>query len=117
VLVSSAARAQETWGAAKPAFPHAACDVRPELYNADQRDLLRIARKVDGESVMIVAHNPGLHALADALVDRSGNATLQGKLRDGFPTAAIAVFDLEGDAVTARSVLFPKDHGGGSGDD
>jgi len=117
VLVSAAARAQETWGSAKAAFPGVAFEVRPELYNADQRDLMRIARKADAEAVMIVAHNPGLHALAAALVETTSDEGLNEKVGQGFPTGAVAVFDFDGEAVTARGVFFPRDHGGGSAND
>ncbi len=117
VLVSSAARAQETWAAVKPAFPGVAAEVRPELYNSDERDLLRAARKADAQAVMIVAHNPGMHALTAALVEETGDAALEAKMRDGFPTAGMSVFDFDGERVTARALFFPRDHGGGSLDE
>ena len=117
VLVSSAARAQETWGAAKVAFPNLPCEIRPELYNSDQRDLLRIARKAKADAVMIVAHNPGLHFLTASLIDDAGDAVLAAKVSDGLPTAAIAVFDFDQDQVAARGLYFPRDHGGGPVDD
>jgi phosphohistidine phosphatase len=117
VLVSSAARAQETWGAAKAAFPGLPCEIRPELYNADQRDLLRIARKANAEAVMIVAHNPGLHFLTASLLDDAGDAALKAKVDDNLPTAAIAVFDFDRERVTARGLYFPQDYGGGPGED
>ena len=117
VLVSAAARAQETWGAAKAAFPGAAVEVRPELYNSDQRDLLRIARKADADAVMIVAHNPGMQALTCALMEASGNEALEAKAQAGFPTAALSVFDFDGESVTVLGLFFPRDHGGGSAND
>jgi phosphohistidine phosphatase len=112
VLVSSAARAQQTWEAAAPAFPNAVCEIRPTLYNADARDLMRAARAATDDTVMIVAHNPGLNELADSLVEESVDAKARAMLRDGFPTAAIALFDLSGEVQTL-GVFFPKDHGGG----
>ncbi len=117
VLVSSAARTQETWAAAKPAFPGVKCEIRPELYHSGPRDLMRIARKADVESVMIVAHNPGIEALTAALAEDSGDAATKATIQDGFPTAAISVFDFDGDTVTAHGLFFPRDHGGGPGDD
>ena len=117
VLVSQAVRAQETWGVAKPAFPGVAVEIRPELYNSDQRDLMRAARKTGADAVMIVAHNPGLEALTAALAQESGDAALTAQIEDGFPTAAISVFDFDGDRVTARGLYFPRDHGGGSDND
>ncbi len=117
VLVSSAARAQETWDAAKPTFSSVRVEIRPELYNSDQRDLMRIARKADAEAVMIVSHNPGVHALTASLLDEAKATALQAEVRDGFPTAGISVFDFDGGRVTARGLFFPRDHGGGPGDD
>ena len=114
-LVSSAQRAQETWAAAKPAFPGAAVEIRPELYNSDQKDLLRIARKAEADTVMIVAHNPGLHVLTNALAKRAGDDAMAAQAEEDFPTGAIAVFGFEGEAVTALGLYFPRDHGGGGG--
>jgi phosphohistidine phosphatase len=116
-LVSTAVRAQGTWEAAKAAFPDAAVQSRPELYNADTRDLFRLARAAPADGVMIVAHNPGLQDLATALVEQAGESFFANKLRDGFPTAAVAVFDFDGEAVTARGLFFPRDHGGGGDND
>jgi phosphohistidine phosphatase len=113
-LVSAAVRAQETWNAAKAAFPDAAVEVRPELYNSDQRDLMRIARKAEADVVMIVAHNPGLHVLAASLAQSETDGRLGENVGEDFPTGAMAVFDFDGDAVTVRGVFFPRDHGGGS---
>ncbi len=115
VLVSSAARAQETWQAAKSAFPGVACDIRPTLYNSDAKDLMRAARAATADTVMIVAHNPGMQELTDSLAQESANAAIQEKLSEGFPTAAISVFDLA-DGVKTLGVFCPKDHGGGGRD-
>jgi phosphohistidine phosphatase len=117
VLVSSAVRAQETWDAAKAAFAGVKCEIRPELYNSDQRDLMRIARKANAEAVMIVAHNPGLHVLTESLIDSAGDAASAARVQDGLPTAAIAVFDFDGERVAARGLYFPCDYGGGARDE
>ena len=114
VLVSSAQRARETWDAARPAFPNAAVEIRPELYNADQKDLLRIARKAGTGAVMLVAHNPGLHALTLALLAEAGATDLEAQVREDFPTAAISAFAFDEDRVTALGLYAPRDHGGGA---
>jgi phosphohistidine phosphatase len=113
-LVSSAQRARETWDAARPAFPDAAFEIRPELYHSDQRDLLRIARKRQAETVMVVAHNPGLHMLTAALIDQAKAPTLQLQVAEGFPTAGISAFAFDADTVAVLGLFFPRDHGGGS---
>jgi phosphohistidine phosphatase len=113
-LVSSAARARETWEAIQPIFPDVEAEVRPELYNSDARDILRIAKRAEAETVMVVAHNPGMHVLAASLVDQSGDGALALKIQDGLPTGGVGVFDIDGDAVEARGLFFPRDYGGGS---
>jgi phosphohistidine phosphatase len=113
VLVSSAQRAKETWDAARSAFPDAAVEIRPELYHADQKDLLRIARKSGAGSVMLVAHNPGLHALTLTLLAQAGATALEARAREDFATAAICAFAFDEDQVTALGLYSPRDHGGG----
>jgi phosphohistidine phosphatase len=92
VLVSSAHRARETW---------------------DQKDLLRIARKAGAGSVMLVAHNPGLHALTLTLLAQAGATALEAQAREDFATAAICAFAFDEDRVTALGLYSPRDHGGG----
>ena len=106
-MVSSAVRAQGTFDAAKPAFPETEVQIRPELYNSDARDLIRMARAAAAETVMIVAHNPGLQDLAESLFDQAGNRGFEAKIRDGFPTAAIGVFEFDGERGQGAGSLFP----------
>lgn len=46
-----------------------------EMYNASQGDLLHVAQSLDNEltSAMFVAHNPGIHALANTLTQMSND--------------------------------------------
>jgi len=111
VLVSPAWRAMQTWDAARPALPAARVEVRPELYLASLEQLAAAARaEPDAARLMIVAHNPGLHEYA---LDLSGDDP-EGRL-PAFPTAAAAVFELNG-AGPARllHMLMARDHGGGA---
>jgi len=66
-----------------------------ELYLAESGSLLTRIRRLseNAESVMIVGHNPGLHDLAQIL---SGETVgpLAARLKDGFPTASLAKFDV-----------------------
>jgi phosphohistidine phosphatase len=117
VLVSSAVRAQQTWEAVKAAFPGAASEVRPTLYNSDARDLMRAAKAAAADTVMIVAHNPGLQELTEGLAAEGENAAMKAKLSEGFPTAAISVFDIKDGGATALGLFFPRDHGGGAAHD
>jgi phosphohistidine phosphatase len=98
VLVSTAKRAQETWKrtskALKTVVPQR--DMR-EIYEAEYDDLLKVIRSVEPEirTLLVVGHNPGLENLAKRLMKDSGGEPGD-RLREKFPTAAIAVlgFDL-----------------------
>lgn len=66
-----------------------------ELYLAEPDTLLaRLAQVDDREhGVLVIGHNPGLHELA-LLLARHGDAEARARLREGFPTAALAVLEL-----------------------
>ena len=70
------------------------------LYGADPNELLRAARHAIGHdaavprNVLIVAHNPGLHEFALALV-KDGKAADRAALSDNMPTGALAVIDAD----------------------
>lgn len=108
-LVSPAARARETWQAAEPAFPQAAVEYEPELYNADSdalRHVVESAGRRDG-TVMVVGHNPGLQELTVRLLkEGSAPATMIARAQRLFPTAAAAVFLIGPDARPAFDGLF-----------
>jgi len=96
VLCSESARTRETLEAVLPAFKHAPQIAYEEaLYLADAKSLLARLRHVPeiARSVMLVGHNPGLHELAAMLSDRR-DGPLMARLAQGFPTSALASFDL-----------------------
>ena len=98
VLVSSATRTQETW-----AEVHAECggepsvDVTRALYGAGPEDVLEAVRSVPHEAgtVMFVGHNPTAATVAYLLDDGKGDAGATEVLLEGFPTSALAVFEVE----------------------
>ena len=99
-LVSPAARTRETWEllAAVLAPPPPAMDITGDLYGADVSDLLKIIRLASGraddkdlKSIMVVAHNPGLHELALVLTGKAKAADREA-LEDNLPTSGLAVF-------------------------
>ena len=95
VLVSTAARARETWEAASPAFPAAQVSLLPELYNADMAAIRNSAEAAGlGKStVMVVGHNPGLQELTLTLLIEGGAPSgLISRATRGFPPAATSVF-------------------------
>lgn len=64
----------------------------PSLYEADARTILQEIEKTDDkiQSLMVVAHNPGISELA---------ALLSGDSRFSWlPTAGVVVFEIEGDS-------------------
>jgi phosphohistidine phosphatase len=95
ILASSARRARETvdmmmtvWQSGPPVWQN------DQLYLAAPETILRVvaADSMEGRSVMVVGHNPGMAHLASQLA----GIDLQ------FPTAAIAIFE---PAITAWSEM------------
>ncbi len=98
-LCSSAARTRETWKLAAHELPHRPRTVYEErLYDATLGDLLALLDETpeDVENLLLVGHNPAVHALADALAGESDNDSRARMNRTGFPTAAIAVITFSG---------------------
>ena len=95
-LVSSAVRTVQTFEAIRFLFPRAAARTSRTLYLASARELMTAVREAAAEgvaSLMVVAHNPGIHELALALArEGSGSGADLGVLEQKFPTAAAAVF-------------------------
>jgi phosphohistidine phosphatase len=107
-LVSSARRCRETWqGVANglglaagntPGDQTPAIDVelRDALYDASTTVLLETIHAEDeAETLLVLAHNPGISLLALEL----GRARPRDEalLREGFAPATLAVFEIEGD--------------------
>lgn len=98
-MVSTAARARDTWDAAAPAFPDTDVRFEGELYHADVQTIRRVARQAaDGAAtVMIVGHNPGLQELTVALlIEGRAPAGLIAMVQRNYPTAAASVFLIDG---------------------
>jgi phosphohistidine phosphatase len=98
-LISTAVRTQETWELLRPALPSTRVKHLPALYGANTSDLLGAIHGVtatDPHCLMILAHNPGLHELALALIS-SGEAAGRRGLAANLPTAGVAVIDFATD--------------------
>jgi len=113
VIVSPAARARQTWEAMAYIFPGAEVVFAKTLYNAEPDVILAEAesRGAEEPTVMVVAHNPGLHQLSLTLAFRLKDSPDRQKLNAGFPTGAAAAFDLKGQRF---SMFTPKALGGGA---
>ena len=95
-LVSSAARTVETYALlGLPAVPPPDVRTLDRLYLADLPELLATLRGLPDEAgvVLLVGHNPGLHALVLDLA-RTGDG--DPALGSGFPTCCLADFAVEG---------------------
>ncbi|WP_031523949.1 SixA phosphatase family protein [Streptomyces sp. NRRL F-5123] len=99
VLCSTAARTRETWKLAAHEMPHRPRTAYEErLYEASLGDLLALLNETPDDigSLLVVAHNPGMHTLTEALTGSADSAALARVKQAGFPTAAFAVLTFTG---------------------
>ncbi len=97
VLVSSAKRTLQTLEALEPWDDAPLVEPMDSLYLASATQLLDIVRAVADtvRSVLVIAHNPGMHDLALALAappTTPAERAAARSLADGFPTCALAEF-------------------------
>jgi len=98
-LVSAARRATSTWLAvaeggsfeADPAYSDS-------LYAAGPESVLDLVRETDDDhaSLVVVGHNPTMAYLAQLLDDGSGDAAAAREMAVGFPSGALAWFEVPG---------------------
>ncbi|HEY5835250.1 SixA phosphatase family protein [Streptomyces sp.] len=97
-LCSTAARTRETWKLVAHEMPQRPRTVYEErLYEAGLGDLIALLAETPDEidSLLVIGHNPGMHALADALAGSADKEALA-RMSRGFPTAAFAVVTFTG---------------------
>lgn len=98
-LCSTAVRTRETWKLAVQELPERPRTVYEErLYEASLGDLLALLNEIpdDVGDVLVIGHNPGTHALADALSGSAEGDALNRMNRSGFPTSGVAVVEFTG---------------------
>ncbi|MEW1862988.1 histidine phosphatase family protein [Streptomyces sp. NBC_00669] len=98
-LCSTATRTRETWKLVAHEMTHRPKTVYEErLYDASLGDLLALIGETPDSvgSLLLVGHNPGMHALAEALAGSADSDALSRMHRGGFPTAAFAVLTFTG---------------------
>jgi phosphohistidine phosphatase len=113
-LVSSARRAMATWLAvAEGGSFEAATTYSDGLYLAGPEAALDLVRETasDMASLIVVGHNPTAAYLAQLLDDGTGDPEAGNQMAVGFPTAALARFEVTGswgdlDLASARLVGF-----------
>ena len=99
ILVSSAKRTMETMEALEPWDDTPLVETMDDLYLASPETLLGAVTSVmeTVRTVLVIAHNPGMHDLAIQLTDPASSPdTLVRAVNAGFPTAALAVFAVTG---------------------
>jgi phosphohistidine phosphatase len=117
ILSSPAERAKQTALAVVDALQMNAEQIQfnKDLYHADRATLLQVLHSVpeQTESVLLVAHNPGLDELAEWLAPEPPALTQSGKL---MTTAAIAIFEIPGawsklqrGTVALRQLVRPRE--------
>jgi phosphohistidine phosphatase len=98
-LVSDAARTRETWAALAEGGDW---DLDPaldaSLYAAGPDTALDLVRETDDDvrSLLVVGHNPTIAYLAQMLDNGEGDDEAGNEMAEGFPTCAVAVFEVDG---------------------
>jgi phosphohistidine phosphatase len=93
ILCSPAKRTRETLELIAPFVKGIPVKFEEELYLVGQERLYECLKStpVGPRKVLMIGHNPGMHALA-LLLTGTGDAKSISRLEDKFPTAALAVF-------------------------
>ncbi|WP_369388407.1 histidine phosphatase family protein [Streptomyces sp. CG1] len=98
-LCSTAVRTRETWKLAVQELPQRPKTVYEErVYEASLGELIALLNETpdDVRNLVLIGHNPGVHALADALAGEADGDVLAWMNRSGFPTSAYAMLTFEG---------------------
>lgn len=107
VLVSPAARTQQTWKAlATTLKPAPAATTVEKLYDATLHTILATIKDAPpaAHSLMVVAHNPGIQELALMLI-ASGDVDARESLHEKLPTSGLIIIDF---AFDDWSKLHPQ---------
>ncbi len=107
VVISPAARTQETWKFTAAAFrPAPGATTADPLYEATPHAIFGVIKEAPAaaHTLMVVAHNPGLHEVALMLI-ASGDIDARERLREKLPTAGLVVIDF---AFDDWSKLHPQ---------
>ena len=95
VVLSPAARTQETWKCAANAFrPQPGAMTADALYDATPHAIFALIKQAPAaaHTLLVVGHNPGLHAVALMLI-ATGDIDARERLREKLPTAGLVIID------------------------
>lgn len=92
-VVSSALRAQQTWGRIAEHLTNLPTVTEPRLYEAACSTLMSVADESGADTVLIVAHNPTIQETATFLAAPGGLGLID-RVRMKYPTCGLAILDL-----------------------
>jgi phosphohistidine phosphatase len=95
VMISPAARTQETWKFAAAAFrPAPGAMTADAIYDATPHTIVSVIKAVPAtaHTLLVAGHNPGLHEAALMLI-ASGDIEARERLREKLPTAGLVIID------------------------
>lgn len=95
VILSPAARVQETWKYAAAALhPAPAAMTAERIYDATPHSILAVIKDTpaSAHTLMVIGHNPGLHELALMLI-AAGDVDARERLREKLPTSGLIIID------------------------
>ncbi|MGH6655288.1 MAG: SixA phosphatase family protein, partial [Actinocrinis sp.] len=126
VVCSPARRTRETWELAAAQLDSAPEPVYDDrMYAASGATLLTVLRETpeNVRGLVVVGHNPAMHDLALGLADESSDSATLARLRQKYPTSAIAHFIVETawsklapGRVTLAEFVIPRGDGSENGD-
>ena len=104
VLCSPTLRTRQTLATIEPSLTKkTTIEIMPDLYTGSEHELLDLLRALPDPvaSVLLIGHNPALQELALSL---ASNGADLGRLREKFPTAALATLQVDVDSWTALAL-------------
>ena len=119
VLVSAAVRTLQTWAEVAKTFPAARVIESRTLYNAEEHELRKAVADADDacDTLLLVAHNPGVHALAARLlIESAASPAIINRIDQGFPPSSAIAFAVDEGGRAHYDGLFLARELGGAGD-
>ena len=109
-LVSPAARTRETFEAMAASLPDVHLHPDPALYDASAAALRDAAEQASADTVLVVAHNPGVGVLAASLVQACTVVGVEDRafIEQGFPPATAAAFEFADGRTACLGVFRPQ---------
>ncbi len=109
--VSPSRRTRQTWEEASSGFGVADLNSDEDLYDADPDTLRRAVDQAadHARTLLLMGHNPGVHALCLELLAENGAPAEIDRLQRGFPPGSAAVFGREDARWILEAFWTPAD--------